>query len=121
MACPWLLFGRPPAFGLTAAYAITLGIGGAAPAGGRGRVVPKPVTMEVSTVADTQNDAGSGSDGSASESMVPAAMVLEASDSPPTIVSEDTVVAVVMDRLDALSVSRAANGEDIRAPEGVRI
>ena len=109
MACPWLLFGRPPAFGLTAAYAITLGIGGDAPTGGRGRVVPKPVTID-STVADAHDNAGLGSDGSASDSMVP-----------PTIVSEDTAVAVVMDRLDALSVSSGADGEAIRAPEGVRI
>lgn len=32
---------RPPAFGLTAAQAVALGIGGETPAGGRGRVVPK--------------------------------------------------------------------------------
>lgn len=115
--CSWILFRRPPAFGLTAAYAIALGIGGETPAGGRGRVVPKPAASMDSTVVDARDAAGSGIDAT-----LPAWMTPAASDNPPEIVSEDTAVAVVMDRLDALSASRAANaGDKVRAPEGVRI
>jgi hypothetical protein len=68
-----------------------------------------------SIAADPRDAAGSGSDGSVSDVTLPPAMA-------PVIVSEDTAVAVVMDRLDALSVSRAANaGGEIRPPAGVRI
>ena len=56
------------------------------------------------------------------DTAVPSGIAPHSGDDPPTIVSEDTAVAVVMDRLDALSASREGNsGDEIRAPEGVRI
>lgn len=121
-----LLVCRPPAFGLTAAYAIALGIGGETPAGGRGRVVPKMAASMDSTVAGERDAAGSGSqtgsDVGDSDVVLPPVMAPQSTGNPPAIVSEDTVVAVVMDRLDALAASRAGNnGGEIQSPEGVRI
>ena len=130
-----LLVCRPPAFGLTAAQAVALGIGGETPAGGRGRVVPKMagLTDGISggesdpTAAGLDSKHGRDEDDSGAalpsdDTTFPSGMAPHSGDDPPTIMSEDTAVAVVMDRLDALSASRAGNsGDEIRAPEGVRI
>lgn len=79
-----------------------------------------------SSVAGERDNAGSGTrtgcDVGDSDVVLPPVMAAQPTGSPPAIVSEDAIVATVMDRLDALAASRAGNTSgEIRSPEGVRI